>query len=161
MKENQDFKTLDAIVAITMAIVLAATLAKAAQAVFSDTSIQMAQIQAEKIAAQILSGVRPEAEIELRAESLGRKVASVSTEKVSPLELLGTSGQISKDPWWQPYSFRILSGGKGKKIAVVWSMGPDQRSDTPESIVSRHERSLTAEKIIFGGDDLGVVLSGE
>lgn len=161
MQENHEFKTSDALMAIALAIVLAATLASALQTVFADSSIDMARIQSEKIAAQILSGITPESEvIATLGASQGRKIASVANEKIGPLDILGPSGEISKDPWGQPYFYRVIAGAKGKKIAIVWSMGPDQRSDTPESMVSRHERALTTQNIVFGGDDLGsVVLS--
>ena len=159
MQENQEFKTSDALMAIALAIVLAATIASALQNVFADSSIDMARIQSEKIAAQILSGLKPKDEtIATEVALQGRKIASVANEKLGPLDVLGPSGEISKDPWGQPYFYRIVAGAKGKKIAIVWSMGPDQRSDTPESMVSRHERALTAQGIVFGGDDLGAVI---
>jgi hypothetical protein len=159
MQENQEFKTSDALMAIALAIVLAATIASALQTVFADSSVDMARIQSEKIAAQILTGMTVASE-DIAGETMarGRMIASVTNEKLGPLDLLGPSGEISKDPWGQPYFYRILSGAKGKKIAIVWSMGPDQRSDTPESMVSRHERALTAQNIVFGGDDLGSVI---
>lgn len=159
MKENQEFNTVDAILSIFMMIILSATLASAFQTIFSDSSIDMAKIQAEKIAIQILSSLRGQNEVAAQSP-LGshRKIASITNEKINPLDVLGPSGEISKDPWGQPYLFRVLNGTQGKKVAIVWSMGPDQRSDTPESMVSKHEKNLNFESLSFGGDDLGVVV---
>jgi hemin uptake protein HemP len=154
MQEFQEFKTSDAVVAIVLTLVFAVTVASGVQSVLADSSVQRAENHAKKIALQILTGVNPNSEdIAENAASPQRKIASI--------DLLGPSGEISKDPWGQPYFYRIVSGGAGQKVAVVWSMGPNQRSDTPTSVVSKHDRSRAAESLVFGGDDVGAVVALE
>lgn len=124
----------------------------------SDSSIKTAKLQTEKIASQILSGKLDFVQ-RGAATASDRKFASVQGEKIRPLDLLGPSGVISMDPWGNPLAYRIWTGTSGKTIAVVWSTGPDQRSDTSESELSRQEKRAAFQDIHFGGDDIGTILA--
>jgi hypothetical protein len=125
-----------------------------------DSSVRNAQLQTQKIASQILTG---KMDLVPHPESgpVDRKIASVGSEKIRPLELLGPSGVISMDPWGKPLSYRIWSADNGKTVAIVWSTGPDRSSDTSESELSRQEKKMSFDDIRFGGDDIGTVLVGD
>jgi hypothetical protein len=157
MLENQQFKTTDAIVMMALLLSAAVVAGRIISSATSDSSVKMAHLQTQKIASQILSG-RLEVIQSVRTSVEDRKIASVDGEKIRPLELLGPSGIISQDPWGQPLAYRIWSGANGKTIAIVWSTGPDQRSDTSESDLSRQEKKMSLDGVHFGGDDIGTVL---
>ncbi len=158
MLENQQFKTLDAIMMMALMLVAAVVAGRIISSATSDSSIKTAKLQTEKIASQILTG-----KIDFVQRSTppagDRKFASIQGEKIRPLDLLGPSGVISLDPWGQPLAYRIWTTAKGKTVAIVWSTGPDQRSDTSESDLSRQEKRTAFDDVHFGGDDIGTILA--
>lgn len=160
MLENQQFKTLDAIMMMVLLVAAAVVAGRLVSNATSDSSVKTAQLQAEKIASQILSG-KLEVVQSNTAVAGDRKIASIGNEKIRPLDLLGPSGMISQDPWGQPLSYRIWSAPNGKTIAIVWSSGPDKRSETSEVQLSRQEKKSSFEDVQFGGDDIGTVLVEE
>jgi hypothetical protein len=149
MKENQTFTTFDVFTVVSLVIAVLAVAGAVLASVALDSSETQARLGAEKIANQIMIGG-----IEgYNPDEPGRVPASMSTEQ--RFKLLGNSGNLSRDPWGQPYSYRIGTDINGHKVAVVWSNGPNKKQDSPDLKVDEKGNFVRFD---FVGDDLGVVI---
>jgi type II secretory pathway pseudopilin PulG len=61
------------------------------------------------------------------------------------------AGSIGKDPWGQPYRYKILSSSGSELKLQVWSAGPNKRFETADEPGTESDTYL--------GDDVGIVLS--
>lgn len=117
-----------------------------------DSSEVQARLGAEKLANQILVGGLET----IITDQMGRSPATLKLE--DRWELLGSSGRLSRDPWGLPYSYRIGLDKKGRRMAVVWSSGPNQKEDGAD--ISIDELGYFG-RVTFKEDDVGVVLVKE
>ncbi len=149
MEEKQSFTTFDVVTVVSLAIAVLSLAGAVVASVALDSSDVQARLGAEKLANQIMIGG-----IESYSpEEPGRVPASMSNEE--RLELLGKSGSLSRDPWGLPYFYRIGTDVQGRKVAVVWSSGPNRRQDTLDFKVDEKGSFIRFE---FNEDDLGVVV---
>jgi hypothetical protein len=149
MKENQAFTTFDVVTVVSLVIAVLSLAGAVIASVALDSSQSQAKLGAEKIANQIIlggiDGYNP--------EEPGRIPASMTAEE--RFKLLGNSGNISRDPWGVPYLYRIGSDTQGRKVAVVWSSGPNRKQDTLDFKVDEKGNFMRFE---FVNDDLGIVV---
>lgn len=148
MVKNQTFTTFDVVTVISLVIGIM-SLSGAVIASFAlDSSPIEARLTTEKLARQLLMGGLEN----LESERKGRKFASLNLDQ--RLELLGSGGVLSKDPWGEPYSYRIGTDTRGRKVAVVWSNGPNRKKDSPDFIAE----GVDLNGIHFSNDDIGSVI---
>ncbi len=110
-----------------------------------------AQIETQRLALQILSGG-------YQFKGLDKNQTEVrglaSERRVEPG--LTPSGRIGVDPWGEPYFYRSFIDQSGQKVAVVYSSGPDLKSETSESsFVTDKDGHLVSVR--FEGDDIGSI----
>jgi hypothetical protein len=72
--------------------------------------------------------------------SLGHKSGARGIASGSVAE---KQGVIGRDPWQNPYNYLIRTSEDSKKYIVVWSIGPDGKNNSYETLST------------FSGDDLG------
>ncbi len=105
---------------------------------FQDTSSNLAQAEAEKIAVSVFDRNGTGA-VALRGPAAVGDNASVA--------------QISQDPWGLPYHYKVLKGPNGDMKVVVVSAGPNKKL---ESNLDKFDTKVH----VFGGDDIGFVYDG-
>jgi hypothetical protein len=108
--------------------------------------------RAEGLAYQIL-----QARKEKPVAPLGNDRFPASEAEVVPTNhLQGASGTIGTDIWGKPFQFAVIDTISGQQKVLVWSTGPNGQIDTNiEKIDSERDNSVP----IFGGDDVGVIVS--
>jgi hypothetical protein len=104
-----------------------------------------------------------------RAEGLAYQILQARKEKPSSLDrnpasedegpknqLQNDSGSIGVDQWGKPFQFAIVEKQDGLQKVVVWSNGPNGQTETSaEKIASNWDENES----VFGGDDLGIIVS--
>ncbi len=75
----------------------------------------------------------------------------------APSEGQRNTGIVGKDPWGQPYRYRILGADQDHKIRIlVWSAGANGKVDSQDL---DNEDKVLPHQPTYAGDDLGVILS--
>ncbi len=125
-------------------------MASAVSDTFNSNQVDQARIDVENLVLQIQSSGLKKF---LPNKPSDRSLASVSeTTKVEYSSKIGDEGQLGKDPWGQPYIYKLVKDESGNvaKLLVI-SSGPDLKLSTP--IDPRDIK--TAADIRFIGDDIG------
>lgn len=124
---------------------------------FTDKNLVKCKDDVESLTAQIMVGglkTLPPGAIS------SRNVASISATSNAPKfqTRLNSEGRIGKDPWGQPFHYKIVSDPKGEaRYIVVFSYGPN---NTKETELDTTQILLgVVNKNFFHGDDLGHVRS--
>lgn len=113
----------------------------------TDSRVELARQKAEIVGYQLIQIYR-----EASNDNASRKPAS------SEAEQLRLTGSLGQDPWGTPYRYRILNKSSQKETmkVIVWSVGSNGRVDTP---ALESEESEFGTQLVYGGDDIGVLLS--
>ncbi len=158
--EKQRFKTIDlgfmfALLGVTFAVVIALVGQQS-----TDPDKVRALLSAQNLTLQLSAGglgsLKPE-EI-----NTGRGPASVenTTSFQKSMKLFGRQGKIGQDPWGNSFRFNFvgLDEQKGNIYVVVWSDGPDQKSDTTVEITANLKMKGKKKQLLrLNGDDLGYI----
>lgn len=158
-KSKQRFTSTDAVAVIALGLsVIAITLNILTEAI-KDDSGERAQYGAEALAHQMASArIALVEEFPESAKSQGpsRGPSSVGEPAISQ-PMSQYEGQLGLDPWGKAYHYKLFRSGDSKVIRiVVWSSGPDQKTDTvfaDDDLASSESR----KKLSFRGDDIGYV----
>lgn len=148
-KQNQTFTSLDVVMVLSLVIAVLSCGGAVLASVALDSATVQAKLQAEKLANQILLGG-----LDTYKSEAGKRLPSAISPR-ERMELLGNSGTLSRDPWGRPYFYQISTDRRGRKVAVVWSGGPNLKVDTELQLDDRGNLL----QVQFAEDDLGVVVS--
>lgn len=123
-----------------MAIVLGGVISE----LTSDTETPLARAQSEAYALQLRESVAEEERslADAAASSGGRGPASA-------MRAAEQEGALGKDPWGQPYLYRVTRMG-----VIVWSGGRNGKSES-ESEIQRLISNHAVDDFHFQGDDVG------
>lgn len=95
----------------------------------------------------------------LHAQSLREKLVESKRAPASSIDKVQLEGVVGRDPWGEPYSYKVLRNVYGQPTHVlVWSKGPNLVSDTNERVLVRGLDQSSSE-VSFDGDDLGSTYS--
>ncbi|MCH2534186.1 MAG: type II secretion system protein GspG [Bdellovibrionales bacterium] len=125
-------------------------MASAVSDTFNSNQVDQARIDVENLVLQIQSSGLKKF---LPNKTSDRSLASVSEKtKIEYSSKIGDEGQLGKDPWGQPYFYKLVKDDSGhvSKLLVI-SSGPDLKLST--SIDFRDIQK--AAEMRFIGDDIG------
>lgn len=121
---------------------------------FQDSRVETALHKAEVVGYQVVQIYREAAKTS--DNNKDRAPASISPETAIPANIRST-GTMGLDPWGAPFRYRILSADPAGNVKIlVWSSGPNQKVETA---TLDDEEVAVIEQPIYGGDDIGVLLS--
>ena len=124
---------------------------------FSNQSVKQAQLDTESLTAQILmGGLKSLPNDENNAQ--GRGIASVGGAKFT--SKIGLEGQLGKDPWSNPYRYKLLKNQSGEySHIIVWSLGPNQQDESSSegSLSEASPDHPPREHFFIKGDDIGYI----
>lgn len=134
-------------------------------AALQDDRPKRAQLGAEALAHQMIAGgfgpvvpERADEEFVAAPKSGDRGPASVGVPTNGNARAFNSlEGVMGRDPWGRPYRYKLLRSSGGQPVRIlVWSEGPNERSDTRSS---EFDIALSTPRgsIRFGGDDIGFV----
>jgi hypothetical protein len=151
--ELQRFRTVDLVLVLgAVAAVVGISASILSQVVFENPA-ERARFGAETLAHQMAASDVIKSGLEQKIESSSnRGPASVAPE---PMPL--TDGKLGRDPWDQPYNYKVFRDDSNRIVrVVVWSAGPNK---TPDSQADDFAQGLgsPAAKVAFRGDDVGFV----
>lgn len=156
-KQNQQFRTFDIIVLALLIGAVRGAIGGVLGGSLHDNRISRAQAAVEALAKQI--GVQRTAHFGNQA-GMGRMPASVIKNDPSENEHRSagsvplTSGEMGKDPWGNPFRYRVINRTPSSKQKIfVWSSGPNGVFDSRELT----ETGSREDAIQFFGDDVGFV----
>lgn len=152
MKENQEFKSSSFFLVLGLVIVCLGIVTIPWSDRFQAGDSVLAVQKAEVAGYQIAQLYREATKSSSVLESKGRGPASISAQTLEIRE----TGTVGKDPWGEPYHYRLLSGEGSSVRVLVWSKGPNQKIDTLDL---DSETAKVAGQPVYDGDDLGVVLT--
>ncbi len=152
-ERKQGFTTFDTLMVLALGITALGISSSIISDSLRDDRPERAQFGAEALAHQIASGglaeMKNDAEVE---SSTNRGPASVSSGALNLYE-----GLLGKDPWGQPFHYKLVRANDGRASRiVVWSDGADKKSDNALSD-SDIALNLSSDDIRFQGDDVGFV----
>lgn len=131
-----------------MAVVLGGVLSE----LTGDTETPRARSQAEAYALQLQQNV------DLQRQAQSERSMTVNADRApaslgSPIS--DQEGQLGKDPWGQPYRYRVAANG-----VFVWSSGPNGESESDGEIDRLNSKQTASRNTVafhFQGDDIGFV----
>ena len=147
MEEKQGFTTFDTVSVVSLVIGVGMLVFSIVSSAMASQNNVKAQVEAQKLALQILGGGLQYSST--NSDSQDRGPANIA-------DGLDGKGRTGIDPWGEPYYFHVYADNQGKKTAVVYSSGPDKRTETDESkfVVNSAGQLVNAQ---FLGDDIGTV----
>lgn len=171
-KENRSFGTFDSVAVIALGCVVAMICGTIVYEMMQDDSGLRARRGAEALAHQMVAvgfgASEPEELVvdlekasfedhspdqKLKADG-GRSPASIrppSATQISPSE-----GSLGRDPWGRPFHYKVFRSTDGEPIRIlVWSSGPNKRSETHADPIEVASSGELEQPIRFGGDDIG------
>src|SRR4051812_11707330 len=143
-KENQGFTSFDFLTMILSFAIILSVSVPILKKNLNSGEMELAQRDTDAIALSLLKPNNSQVSQQRGLASIDSKQASHS----SPWK-----GDAGKDPWGNPYHYTFVRNKMGVPThVVVWSDGPNMRSETPTP-----EKAQGA--IAFTGDDVGSVVS--
>jgi len=152
--KNQQLSTIDLLVLFllfgTVTSAFGAILAES----FQDNRLSRARSTAEALALQILAQNKTHQTL-----GVGERGPASVDEAGTPNLLV--SGEIGRDPWGQPFHYRVQPiGVHGHRRRVfVWSDGPNKRSDS-DAVLNLATDSPLPSPLNYLGDDIGSIQEG-
>ena len=150
MEKNDKNQYVGSIFVISTVFLVAASILSFAPAwnSASKEKIEKTTHRAESLAYQVLEAQKAAQ----GQQSLGRSPASVESALG---HLNSNDGEIGSDEWGRPYHFSSVLNSEGQKLILVWSNGPDGKSQiNPLTVTFKNSKlALTDE-----GDDIAVVI---
>lgn len=146
-QKNQQFRTVDFLAFVVLIATVGSSIGAVIAETFQDDSLPRAKAMAESFARQLEYQ-------RLAAISTQMRSAREPASEIPQIHML-TDGEIGRDPWGNPYHYRVLepNGDEAHKI-FVWSSGPNGRSESNDKIVKGFGGESQSP---FGGDDLGYI----
>jgi hypothetical protein len=156
-KKKQGFTTFDTVMVLALGLTALGISTSIITDSLRDDRSERAKYGAEALAHQIASGGLAEIKNNAKPESsTNRGPASVEiSAEASLLDLY--EGELGKDPWGQPYHYKLVRSTAGRALRiVVWSDGADKKAD---NALSDNDIALNIrpERVHFNGDDVGFV----
>lgn len=152
IQENQPFTSKDVISVFASLALLLLVAVNSFSHAFADYKGNGAQREMAKLSLQLMShseDFQPGKAIDPSAELRG----PASTEPQGVIDSLGLEGKIGKDPWGEPYQYRIFEKASKVYAVVIWSNGPNSTQELSEKSFLR-TKSGRVFRVLRAGDDL-------
>jgi hypothetical protein len=158
-EKNQEFKSSGVLTLLGLLGFSATIIASPWNQSAQDSDTKAALQKAEVVGYQVVQIYREATKVSAapKVASGGRSPASIGPA-ADAVDSLRSTGTMGTDPWGQPYHYRVLpSAEKNSNIRiVVWSSGPNARVESKD--LENEDKKVSGQPV-FGGDDVGVVLS--
>jgi hypothetical protein len=145
MEEKQTFTSTDTFGVWGLVLGVALIVGSIFSNAMTDQRHGQAMAKAEVLGHQILSGGFKSLTSSLEEDS--RQPASSAGATMT------AEGRVGTDPWGQQYVFRVWSDARGRRVAILLSVGPNGRRDTEDSIFVQ-DNSGVLPSLRAQGDDL-------
>lgn len=155
-KEKQQFRSSGLLSLLGLIVLSLTIIATPWNRHIEDSKTQIALQKAEVVGYQVVQVYREAIKVSLSSDKeSGRQPASAHPMEL--VENLRNTGTVGKDPWGQPYRYRILPPKNSNALKIlVWSTGPNKKV---ESVELTDEQKNVLGQPSYSGDDLGVLLS--
>ena len=153
--KKQGFTTFDTVMVLALGFTALGISASIMSESLRDDRMDRARFGAETLAHQIASGGLALGEPDAKNESPTQRGPAPVSQSEPGLGLY--DGTLGKDPWGQPYHYKLIRGSDGRAARIfVWSDGADQKANTR---LEDNDIALSGpiEKVEFSGDDVGFV----
>lgn len=154
IKENQHFTTIDSVSVFGLILVVSFIFVSIMGNSLLDKKAEIAESDASRLASSLVS--TNIAYYGLPEQSSAQR--SIASEGTKPSLRLENSGRIGLDPWGRAYHYQIRKASRGRRVAIVLSMGPNMRLETgPDQFISDKDGAFV--ELTNQGDDIAAIIS--
>lgn len=160
-QQNQQFKSTGLLALLGLVAFCLAIIATPWNRQMRDSGHENARQKAEVVGYQVVQMYREASKNPASsAAPRSRGPASAAGSEASPelsMQNLRAIGTMGIDPWGRPFNYRIISADPGGRVRIlVWSTGPNLKV---ESHQLENEQVAISSQPLYGGDDIGVLLT--